>query len=46
MVGIKHELLTKFLKMKSLLFHSTKTKNAFELIINFYERLQKLGIVQ
>lgn len=46
MTRIKHELLTKFLKMNPHSFHHTETGDSFEFIIGCYEKLHKLEIVQ
>ncbi|WMV45532.1 hypothetical protein MTR67_038917 [Solanum verrucosum] len=45
MTGTKHELLTKFLKLKPPFFHDIKSENVYEFILYCSERLRKLGIV-
>lgn len=46
MIGTEHEFLTLFFKMNPLLFYGSRTKDSFEFIIDFYDRLQKLGIMK
>lgn len=42
----KHELLTKFLRINNPIFQDTKSKDAFEFIIDCYKRLHNMGIVK
>lgn len=42
----EHELLTKFLKIKSPSIQGTESKDAFEFIIDCYKWLYKMGIIQ
>lgn len=46
MTGSEHELLTKFLKLKPPTFHDTDNEDVFEVILDCYGRLHKLGNVQ
>ncbi|WMV58075.1 hypothetical protein MTR67_051460 [Solanum verrucosum] len=45
MTRIEHGTLTKFHKIKPPVFQGIKSEDAFEFILNCYERLRKLGIV-
>lgn len=46
MIKIEHNMLTKFLKVKTLIFLGFDTKDAFVFIIDYYKTLHKLGFME
>lgn len=46
MIRIEHDMLTKFVKMKPLIFVGFETKDKFKFIVNYNERLDKISIVE
>lgn len=44
MIGIKHEVLNKFLKPNPHLFHGFEGEDVFEFIFDCYKKLHKLRI--
>lgn len=45
-VRTKHDSLTNFLKIKTPTFVGFKIETMFKVIVNYYERLHRYGIVE
>lgn len=45
MIGTEYEILAMSWKLKPLVFYDIESEDAYEFILNYYKRLQKLGIV-
>lgn len=45
MTGNEHKILTMFLKLNPLFYLGYKNEDVYEFVLNFYERIHKLGII-
>ena len=46
MTNDKHELFTKFLKLKPLVFKGAKSEDAYDFLVDCHELLHKMGIIE
>lgn len=42
----EYDLFYKFIKLKTSIFNDTESENAYEFIIDFYERLHKMQVIR
>ena len=46
MTNDQHELFSKFLKLKPLVFKGAESKDAYDFLVDYHELLHKMGIVE